>query len=82
MKKIKVPEGNLASSCVEKDLNLMESGLMFKLGRNSRVFEDIVRRDTDLLARLNIMDYSLLVGINDAKSRNAGRCVCYYFYYY
>lgn len=51
-----------------KDLDWTEKGEKLKLGpiKQKQLVEQL-RKDVTLLKRLNIMDYSLLVGINDKK---------------
>mmetsp|Transcript_23038 Transcript_23038/g.38584 ORF Transcript_23038/g.38584 Transcript_23038/m.38584 type:complete len:705 (-) Transcript_23038:220-2334(-) len=55
-----------AQGAVQKDLNLKESGRKFRFGEeNIDVFSNTLRADVKLLEELNIMDYSLLVGVHD-----------------
>ncbi|KAJ1924578.1 Phosphatidylinositol-4-phosphate 5-kinase [Tieghemiomyces parasiticus] len=51
---------------VMKDLNWMQMGRKIELGPVKRgLFVEQLERDVELLKRLNIMDYSLLIGIHD-----------------
>ena len=49
--------------------NFLLTGRKIHLGYKKDQFIQQLRRDTDFLASLNIMDYSLLVGIHDRKTR-------------
>eukprot|EP01032_Pedospumella_encystans_P012007 gene12007-13921_t len=62
-------EAACKQGAVQKDLNLMESGRKIRLGEeNIDLFYETLKADVNLLQSLNIMDYSLLVGIHDKKS--------------
>eukprot|EP00457_Paulinella_chromatophora_P002891 gb/GEZN01002896.1/.p1 GENE.gb/GEZN01002896.1/~~gb/GEZN01002896.1/.p1 ORF type:complete len:703 (+),score=94.56 gb/GEZN01002896.1/:84-2192(+) len=51
--------------CVFKDQDFLEQRMRLKVGPEQKEsFLEQIRRDTELLKRLNIMDYSLLVGIH------------------
>ena len=54
---------------VLKDNDLVEDGTKLKLGSKRQAFLDQIEKDTHFLAGLNIMDYSLLVGIHSRASR-------------
>lgn len=49
---------------VLKDQNLIEDGMKLKLGSKKAAFMEQLKKDSEFLASLNIMDYSLLVGIH------------------
>ncbi|KAJ4522645.1 Phosphatidylinositol-4-phosphate 5-kinase [Exophiala dermatitidis] len=54
-----------------KDLNWLRRGLHLEFdARTRQIFLDQLRRDVALLQRLQIMDYSLLVGIHDLGKGN------------
>ncbi|GAA99345.1 uncharacterized protein L969DRAFT_98710 [Mixia osmundae IAM 14324] len=56
---------------VLKDLNWVRRDRHLELGPEKRaLFEEQLRRDTELLQRLGIMDYSLLVGLHDLNRGN------------
>ncbi|AAS54395.1 AGL096Wp [Eremothecium gossypii ATCC 10895] len=51
---------------VLKDLNWLEQHMNIQFGpHKGRVFLNQLKKDVDFLSRLNIMDYSLLLGIHD-----------------
>ncbi|KAJ1403428.1 hypothetical protein B484DRAFT_405097, partial [Ochromonadaceae sp. CCMP2298] len=52
---------------VQKDVNLNESGRKLCLGANIDIFRTTLEADVRLLQRLNIMDYSLLVGVHERR---------------
>ncbi|KAF9951154.1 T-complex protein 1 subunit beta [Mortierella alpina] len=55
----------------QKDLNWVNRNKKLELGPVKRhLFVEQTKRDVQLLARLNIMDYSLLVGIHDIERGN------------
>ncbi|SCV04794.1 LAMI_0H19218g1_1 [Lachancea mirantina] len=56
---------------VLKDLNWLEEQRSLQLGPlKKKKFLTQMKKDVDLLARLNIMDYSLLLGIHDVDQGN------------
>ncbi|KLO19345.1 SAICAR synthase-like protein [Schizopora paradoxa] len=61
-----------------KDLNWIKRGRSLELGpEKGALFEEQLRRDTELLKSVNVMDYSLLVGIykveQDARDTHLNR---------
>ncbi|CDS01455.1 hypothetical protein [Sporisorium scitamineum] len=59
------------SGAVLKDLNWLKRGREIELGPEKRaLFEAQLRSDVALLQRLNIMDYSLLIGLHDIRRGN------------
>ena len=50
---------------VYKDLDLVDDQVKFQLGTKRRLFMEQLEKDASFLASLNIMDYSLLIGIHD-----------------
>ncbi|GAA6057599.1 hypothetical protein JCM3770_005405 [Rhodotorula araucariae] len=68
------PEERAASNphAVLKDLNWVQRRREFALGPEKKaLFEEQLRRDTELLQRLRIMDYSLLTGIHNGVRGNS-----------
>lgn len=56
---------------VLKDLNWIHRGREIELGPEKRaLFEAQLKSDVELLKRLNIMDYSLLIGLHDMRRGN------------
>ena len=67
------PEEKAATKkgAVLKDLNWLKRGREIELGPEKRaLFEAQLRSDVALLQRLNIMDYSLLIGLHDMRRGN------------
>ncbi|KAJ1033928.1 hypothetical protein NDA16_000136 [Ustilago loliicola] len=67
------PEEKAAAKlgAVLKDLNWLKRGREIELGPEKRaLFEAQLRSDVALLQRLNIMDYSLLIGLHDMRRGN------------
>jgi hypothetical protein len=56
---------------VLKDLDLVNDGKRLHLGSKKATFMSQLKRDAMFLAQLNIMDYSLLVGIHERDQRKA-----------
>ncbi|KAF9420904.1 Phosphatidylinositol-4-phosphate 5-kinase, partial [Entomortierella beljakovae] len=55
----------------QKDLNWVNRNRKLELGPEKRhLFVEQIKRDVELLSRLNIMDYSLLIGIHDVARGN------------
>lgn len=56
---------------VLKDLNWIDRGKTLELGPEKRaLFTEQLRRDSELLKAINVMDYSLLVGIHHMRRGN------------
>ncbi|EGV64565.1 SAICAR synthase-like protein [Yamadazyma tenuis ATCC 10573] len=56
-----------------KDLNWLENHEAIKFGPHKRkVFMDQLQKDVELLKRINVMDYSLLMGIHNTKNKTSG----------
>ena len=67
-----VPEEQAKSPGVTlKDLNWVKRNMRLIFGtEKAGLFLDQLRKDVALLSRLNIMDYSLLIGIHDMNRGN------------
>ncbi|KDE07562.1 hypothetical protein MVLG_02231 [Microbotryum lychnidis-dioicae p1A1 Lamole] len=60
-----------SSHAILKDLNWIERGRQLDLGPEKKaLFEEQLRRDTELMQKLRIMDYSLLTGIHNVRRGN------------
>lgn len=56
---------------VLKDLNWINRGRTLELGPEKRaLLTEQIRRDTELLKQINVMDYSLLIGIHNMQRGN------------
>lgn len=68
----KVDSSNPEEQPVLKDLNWLDRDETIKFGPlKKKKFLEQLKMDVELLAKLNIMDYSLLLGIHDMKKDNA-----------
>lgn len=66
------PDGTLRKSAVYKDMNWLRHSERIRLGPQKREqFLKQLEIDVALLKRLNIMDYSLLIGIHDLTIGNS-----------
>eukprot|EP00808_Paulinella_micropora_P021169 g15531.t1 len=55
-------------SCVFKDNDLLSMNMKVRLAKTRRnIFNEQITLDTQLLYKLNIMDYSLLLGVHDVE---------------
>lgn len=66
-----ISEEQRARGAVRKDLDLVNDGVRLKFGGNKDAFLAQLEKDAQFLASLNIMDYSLLVGIHDRQQGGA-----------
>lgn len=67
-------DGRQKEGAVLKDLNWIAKGESLKLGpAKAEMFVNQLKRDVALLKKLNIMDYSLLVGIHDKSQGDKNR---------
>jgi 1-phosphatidylinositol-4-phosphate 5-kinase len=67
------PEAKAAGNprAVMKDLNWLNRKRSLELGPEKRAYlSEQIKRDSDLLKRLNVMDYSLLVGVHNMQRGN------------
>jgi hypothetical protein len=60
-----------ANGGVLKDMDLINDKVKMHLGQKKKQFIEQLTRDARFLASLNIMDYSLLVGIHDREKRTS-----------
>ncbi len=68
-------------NCVQKDNDFHSSGASIELGEGrKRAFMRQLQSDVDFLAKMKIMDYSLLLGIHRHTSSSAGRIRTLSFY--
>ncbi|KDN50359.1 SAICAR synthase-like protein [Tilletiaria anomala UBC 951] len=64
-------KAKLKRGAVLKDINWLRRERKIELGPEKRaIFEAQLKSDVALLARLNIMDYSLLIGLHDMRRGN------------
>ncbi|KNC46408.1 phosphatidylinositol phosphate kinase PIPK5 [Thecamonas trahens ATCC 50062] len=62
------------ASAVLKDLDFVALGKKIRLGpAKANLFKAQVRRDVEFLASINVMDYSLLLGVHDLNISNSAR---------
>jgi len=66
----KVTPEERSNGGVLKDVDLIEDKVKFKLGSKKTAFMEQLQKDASFLASLNIMDYSLLIGIHDRNKRS------------
>lgn len=67
------PDKARKEGVVYKDLDLVDDHIKFQLGTKRRLFMEQLGRDASFLASLNIMDYSLLIGIYDKTRYGVGK---------
>ncbi len=68
-----LPEEKVATDprAVMKDLNFIHRSRSLDLGPEKRaLLTEQIRRDTELLKSINVMDYSLLIGIHNMQRGN------------
>lgn len=68
-----VSEEDKALGKVRKDNNLENDGIKFHLGTNRDAFLAQIQKDSVFCSKMNIMDYSLLVGIHEEVYEKTGR---------
>lgn len=75
------PRGrDMVNNAVQKDINWIKNKESLKLGPlKSNLLITQLQKDVELLKRLNIMDYSLLVGIHDMSQGDTKRHSLYVF---
>lgn len=56
---------------VLKDNDLIQDGVKLQLGAKRDAIIDQLEKDANFLAQMNIMDYSVLLGIHDRRSRHS-----------
>ncbi|KAJ1675299.1 Phosphatidylinositol-4-phosphate 5-kinase, partial [Spiromyces aspiralis] len=72
--RILMPEEAAKPRACLKDQNWLNNGIKLQLGpAKRREFVEQLIRDVELLIKLRIMDYSLLVGIHDIQRGNHGK---------
>eukprot|EP01035_Chromulina_nebulosa_P018924 gene18924-24731_t len=69
----KVTPEERSNGGVLKDVDLIEDKVKFNLGSKKAAFMEQLQKDASFLASLNIMDYSLLIGIHDRNKRSISK---------
>eukprot|EP01038_Epipyxis_sp_PR26KG_P011644 gene11644-15594_t len=65
-------EEDCLAGAVQKDINLTRSGKKLRLDQNKySILTETLRNDVNFLKSLNIMDYSLLVGIHNSSEKKS-----------